>query len=103
MNLRREKERAEIRAQVHELLSQLGADTILNTFGQTALMLYTMSLNLAGAQMMLKLGGNPNAIDSIGRTTLHFLCLADHEGQIIPWLTSKNTLQNRFLCVNAQT
>ena len=52
---------------------------------------------------MLKIGANPNAIDLIGRTTLHFLCVADHEGVIVPWITSKNTLQNRFLCVNAQT
>ena len=66
-------------------------------------MLYVISLNLAGAQMMLKLGGNPNAIDSIGRTTLHYLSLADQKGEIIPWLTSKNTLENRFICVNAQT
>ena len=66
-------------------------------------MLYVSNLNLAGAQMILKLGGNPNAIDAIGRTTLHYLCLADHKGEIIPWLTSKNTLENRFICVNAQT
>ena len=52
---------------------------------------------------MLKIGANPNAIDMFGRTTLHFLCEADTKGEIIPWLIAKNTQDNRFLCINAQT
>ena len=53
--------------------------------------------------MMLKLGSNPNAIDSFGRTTLHFLCEADTKGEVLPWLIQKNTHENRFLCINAQS
>ena len=92
-----------MRKELGDYLSQLGADTILNKDGQTALMQYASALNLASAQMMLRLGSNPNAIDSFGRTTLHYLCQADVDAKILPWLIAKNTHSNRFLCVNAQT
>ena len=81
-----ELERVKLRKELADYLGQLGADTILNKDGQTALMQYASALNLAGAQMMLRLGSNPNAIDGFGRTTLHFLCQADVKAEILPWL-----------------
>ena len=44
-----ENQRVQKRKELSEYLSQLGADTILNKDGQTALMQYASALNLAGA------------------------------------------------------
>ena len=51
----------------------------------------------------MQLGANFNCIDSIGRTSLHYLCAADSTGDLLTYLIKRNTSDNRFLCINAQT
>jgi len=66
-------------------------------------MLYAQSLNLAGAQMMLRLGANPNCIDSHGRTTLHFLVVSDEISSTVSFLLDQNKRHEKYINVNAQT
>ena len=103
LNLEREARRQKLRKRIAEILVLFGGNTIINHDGQTALMLYAQALNLAGCQMMLRLGANPNCIDAHGRTTLHFLVVSDETSSTLAYLLDKNKGNEMNVDINAQT
>ena len=49
-------------------------------------MVFAMHANGQGMKLMLDLGANPGAVDTIGRTALHYLVQADQTGEVTEWL-----------------
>ena len=74
-------------AKIQEFIEAgMNIDTPMNPIGQTPLMYFCLDLNCESAQAMIEWGASLTAVDSIGRTPLHYVVQNDMTGEATEWL-----------------
>ena len=61
-------------------------DAPIDDLGHTALMLFIVDQNLQGIQFMLEKGASLDAVDTTGRTALHYIMQIETAGEIMEWI-----------------